>query len=108
MAKGTRKEFLAAASVAGASMLAPATVLAQGTSPSQSPAPSASPSPAPSAAARAFAERMRSYDAALSDEQIEDIAKGVDYAFRAGKDLRKKDAPLTNGDAPSPQFAVNE
>ncbi|MDE2481048.1 MAG: hypothetical protein KGN02_02515 [bacterium] len=100
--ESTRKQFLAAAGLVGASLLAPTSVEAQASSPS--PAPSATPAPSP--AAQAFAQRMKSYDASLSDAQIDEIAANVDQLFGLGKDLRPKGHQLVNGDPPTPQFEV--
>ena len=96
----TRKAFLATAA-AGAAFAAPASVFGA----SSSPLPSPSPTPPPSPSALDFARRMRAFDSALTDAQIDDIAAGVDQAWGLGKDLRKSH-PLKNGDAPTPQFEV--
>ncbi len=101
--ESTRKQFLAAAGLVGASLLAPTSVEAQS---APSPAPSPSATPAPSPAARAFAERMKRFDSSLTDAQLDEIAGGIDQLYTLGGDLRPKGHGLINADPPTPQFEV--
>jgi len=106
--KSTRKAFLAAAAVVGASMtVTKEAALAQS---SASPTPSATPAAAaahqPSAAARALAERMRAFDPHLDDAQLARIADGIQEGFGFGGVLNPKGKKLKNGDAPTPEFKV--
>ena len=96
----SRKDFLAAASAAGAGFAL------TGATPSVAPTPT--PTPAPTAFARDVAERMRRFDAHLSDAQIDDIARQVDGLDKLGAQLRPKGHGLVNADPPSPQFRVAE
>lgn len=96
--ESTRKQFLAAAGIVGASLLAPTSVEAQTST--------ASPVPSPTPAARAFAERMKTFDASLNDAQLDEIAANVGQLYGLGGDLRPKGRGLVNGDPPSPQFEV--
>jgi hypothetical protein len=91
----SRKEFLV---TAGATALLGATA---------SPKPSPTPTPPPSSAAHEVALRMRKFDSALTDAQIDAIATGIDQGFAAGKTIRAHHA-LSSGDGPSPEFAVDE
>ena len=103
--KSTRKAFLAAAAVVGASMtVSQQAALAQSSpTPTPSPVPSAHP---PSAAARVLAERMRAFDPHLDEAQIEKIASGIQDGFGFGDALNPKGTKLKNGDAPNPEFRV--
>ncbi len=103
--KSTRKAFLAAAAVVGASMtVSKEAALAQSApSPTPLPAPTAHP---PSAAARALAERMRAFDPHLDDAQLARIADGIQEGFGFGGALNPKGTKLKNGDAPTPEFEV--
>jgi hypothetical protein len=105
----TRKIFLSATAAAGAAILVAresASPVAAATAATPSPAPT--PTPPPSPAAQAFAQRMRAFDATLSDKQIQDIAGGIQGEWTLGAGLRTKAHPLVNGDAPDPQFAVEK
>lgn len=95
----TRKAFIAAASAAGAG-------LALG-EPAQAQTPAPTPSPA-STIAREYAERMRRFDPHLTGEQLQSIARQVDQLGDLRTQLRPKGRGLSNADAPSPQFRVNE
>lgn len=91
----TRKAFLAAASAAGAGF-----ALGE---PAQ-----AKPAKPASALAHDFAERMKRFDPHLSDAQVKSIALQIDQLEGLGTQLRPKGRGLSNGDAPSPQFRVDE
>lgn len=95
----TRKAFLVAASAAGAGL-----ALAEPAQ-AQTPAPSASPA---SALAQEYAQRMQRFDPHLTAGQLQSIAHQVDQLGDLGTQLRPKGYRLSNGDAPSPQFRVNE
>jgi hypothetical protein len=99
----TRKAFLAAASSLGAGLALSGQLEAQTPSVSPSATPTASPSPSP--AAHELALRMRKFDPALTDAQIDTIAAGIDQGIDAGKSIRKHHA-LLNGEGPSPEFAI--
>jgi len=62
----------------------------------------------PSATAVAFAKQMRTFDPHLTEAQIAQIARGIDQSLASGRALRPKQLDLSAGDAPSPQFKVNE
>jgi hypothetical protein len=108
----TRKTFLSATAAAGAAILVAresAGPAGAATAATPTPAPAApTPTPPPSPAAQAFAQRMRAFDATLSDKQIQDIAGGIQGEWTLGAGLRTKAHPLVNGDAPDPQFAVEK
>ena len=78
------------------------------TSPLLSPAPSASAAPKPpSAAAAATAAAMRRFDAALSDKDIETIARAIDDNRRGAARLNPRKATvLKNGDEPVTRFSA--
>jgi hypothetical protein len=103
----TRKAFLAAVSAAGAGLALTGTSQAQQT-PSPLASPSAKPAKAASPLAKAYAERMRSFDPQLTDKQVDDIAHQMDQVYDLRHALRPKHQGLSNGDAPTPQFKVNE
>lgn len=80
-------------------------------------APSSAPPGLPTAAARATsrpisAEAMamaltyRRFDSALSDAELETIARGIDRKRGAGALLNRKGAVLKNGDEPITRFTV--
>jgi hypothetical protein len=72
---------------------------------SPSPAPTASGKPA-SAAAVAVARTMRRFDAALTGDEVQTIAKAIDANNHAARALNPKKKRLKNGDAPIVRFAV--
>jgi hypothetical protein len=113
-----RRSFLGAVSgVAASVMLAtkagaqepPASPAASpASSPLPSPAPSPSPSPKPpSAPALATAAAMRRFDAALSDKDIDTIARAIDDNRRGAARLNPRKATvLKNGDEPVTRFSA--
>jgi len=99
----TRKEFIAAAATAPLLAAAP------------SSPPAATPSPAPAAtpkkrqisqAARALAARMRSFDASLSDKELEQIAGGIDDNLKLGDRVNPHGTAIKNWDEPASEFEV--
>ncbi len=56
--------------------------------------------PVPSPVARALAQSMRSFDASLTDEQIETIAQRIERARAYGASLSPKKKRLRNADEP--------
>lgn len=100
----TRKSFLGAAASLGAAVAAARGGAIAASSPQ--PAPSATPVKPPSEAARAFALRMRSFDAKLTDAEIDTIAHGIDDAWSVGNRVNAKGKALRNGDEPDPAFSV--
>ena len=98
----TRKEFLAAASAVGAGLAM------TGQAQAQTPSPSPKATATASSFARDFAQHMRTFDAQLTDKQVDDIAHQIDDLYRLRKALRPKGHDLSNGDAPAPQFEVSE
>lgn len=97
----TRKQFIAAAASVPLIAAAP---------PSPHPAPQ-TPSPAPtkrqiSAAARALAARMREFDSALSDKEIEEIAAGIDENLTIGGRVNPHGTALKNWNEPVTIFEV--
>lgn len=105
--KRTRQEFLAAAAAVGVGMVAmQGTAQAQSASPTPAGPAAPKPTPTPSPAARAFAERMRTFDPQLTDEEVTMIAQGADQSFDLGKHFNPKGKRFKNGDGPTPQFEV--
>ncbi|MHB8146748.1 MAG: hypothetical protein ACYDGM_05710 [Vulcanimicrobiaceae bacterium] len=102
----TRKAFLAAAAVVGASMTVQHEAALAQSSATPTPAPSPSPAAPPSAAARALAQRMRAFDPHLDDAQIERIAGGIQEGLGLGSALNPNGTKLKNSDAPTPEFEV--
>lgn len=103
----SRKRFLAAVATLGAAAAAAKSVSAA--PPPVAPIPTPIPSPkAPkiSAAAQAFAERMREFDPGLSDKDVKTIAEGVNYYQSAGSRVNPKGRALKNSDEPTPSFEV--
>jgi hypothetical protein len=98
----TRKAFIAAASAAGAGLALRDQAQAQTPSPSPKATGAASP------LSRDFAHQMLKFDPQLSAKQLDDIAHQVDQLGDFAKQLRPKGRGLSNGDAPSPQFRVDE
>lgn len=65
----------------------------------------AAPKP-PSASALVTARSMRRFDAGLTDEQLETIARGIDANGIAGAALSPKKKCLRNSDEPVTSFSV--
>jgi len=59
------------------------------------------------AASAAIAATMRRFDPALSDGDMQAIAKGIDANNDAAKALHPQKKRLKNGDAPVVRFAVS-
>ncbi len=96
----TRKQFLAAAAAVPLVAAAP---------PPAAPEPAPTPTPKKrevSAAAKALAQDMRKFDSALTDKQIEEIARGIDYNLRAGSGVNPHGTALKNWDEPVTVFEV--
>jgi hypothetical protein len=96
----TRKQFIAAAASVPLIAAAP-----------PSPQPTASATPAPSKrriseAAKALAAQMRTFDTALSDKELEQIAAGIDDNLRVGARLNPHGTTLKNWDEPVTVFEV--
>jgi hypothetical protein len=100
-----RRSFLAsvASGGIGIALLKPDPAVAQSASPLPSPTASAKPA---SAAAVAAAVSMRRFDAALSDDDVQTIAKAIDANNDGAKLLNPKNKRLKNSDAPIVRFAV--
>ena len=97
----TRRAFLAAAAstaLAGAAPPSPA--------PTQSPPPPKAPKV--SAAARALAESMRTFDRALSSGDVETIARNIDGNLKLGAAIDPKGRALRNWDEPATVFEATE
>jgi hypothetical protein len=111
-----RRSFLGAVSGVAASVMLVTKADAQTTAPAESPASSPLPSPAPSAsaspkppsaAAVATAVAMRRFDAALSDGDVERIARAIDDNRRGAARLNPRKATvLKNGDEPVTRFSA--
>ncbi len=71
-----------------------------------SPHPSSSASPKPSAEAIAVALTFRGFDAALTDDDLETIARSIDRKRGAGNLLNPKGTLLKNADEPITRFTV--
>jgi hypothetical protein len=106
-----RRSFLGAVSGAAASVLLAGPADAQTPVPAAattgpSPKPSASPKP-PTALAAAIAASMRAFDPALSDAELDTIARGIDDNRRGAARLNPHRATaLRNGDEPVTRFSV--
>jgi hypothetical protein len=72
----------------------------------QSTAAPSPPGKRASAGAAAIAATMRRFDAALSDDDLQTIAKAIDANNDAAKSLDPKKKRLKNADAPVVRFAV--
>ena len=102
----TRKEFIAAAVGTGA-LLAANNAQAQTTPPK--PAPTAAPQlRKASEAARAMAARMREFDSKLTDDDIENIAEGIDQYWQIGRAVNPKGTAFPNSVEPATIFKVIE
>ncbi|GAC1414143.1 MAG: hypothetical protein NVSMB64_24340 [Candidatus Velthaea sp.] len=77
---------------------------------SPSPHPTKQPSTGkpPSAAAVAMAATFRSFDPALSDDQLHQIAQNIDDNRAAGAQLNPRKKPLKNSDEPVARFSATE
>ncbi|GAC1534584.1 MAG: hypothetical protein NVS2B17_03820 [Candidatus Velthaea sp.] len=75
---------------------------------SPSPHPTKQPSTGkpPSAAALAIAATFRSFDPALTDDELRTIAKNIDDNRAAGTELNPRKKPLKNSDEPVTRFAA--
>ena len=99
--KKSRRSFLAVvASGAGMSL---ASLDAKAATPSPSPAPSP-----PSSEAEAVAMTMRKFDPALTDDDLQTIAKAIDANNTAARALNPKKKRLKNSEGPAVQFVVSE
>lgn len=92
----TRKQFIAAAAAV----------------PMVAATPPATPAPAPkkreiSQAARALAARMREFDPALTGEEVEKIAAGIDDNLKSGSRVNPRGTALKNSDEPVTTFEVS-
>ena len=103
----SRRSFLAAVASGGVGLaLAKVDPAVAQSTPAPSPKPSATAKPASiSAAAIAVSMRTR-FDAALTDDNLQTIAKAIDTNNDAAKALNPKKKRLKNGDAPVVQFTV--
>jgi hypothetical protein len=104
-----RRSFLGAVSGVAASVLLAAPADAQTPVPAAtgpSPKPSAPPKP-PTAVAAAVAASMRRFDPALSDGDLETIARAIDDNRAGAARLNPHRATaLRNGDEPVTRFSV--
>lgn len=98
----SRKSFIAHTAALGAAVALPSKAEAQAAKPS--PSPSATPTPSPASLEAAL--RMRRFDSSLTDEQVREIARGIDEQNASGVGIRKR-RPLHNGDEPVPEFEVS-
>ncbi len=107
----SRRNFLQACALAGASTMIAGALRAQTTAPIPGPAaaPDSSatspPDPPLSDDARALVEMIRRrHGAHLSPEQLDGIAREIDQRLQSGARLRA--VPLTNADEPDSVFAA--
>src|ERR1700684_504886 len=106
-----RLAFLGAVSGVAASVLLAGPADAQTpvpatAAPGPSPKPSSSPKP-PTAVAAAIAKAMRRLDPALTDADLDTIARGIDDNRRGAARLNPHRATgLRNGDEPVTRFSV--
>ncbi|MGD1065535.1 MAG: hypothetical protein ABR975_01820 [Vulcanimicrobiaceae bacterium] len=99
-----RRSFLGAVSGAATTLLLAGKAEAQSSAP---PAPAPSPTPAPpSAAARATAATMRRFDPALTDAEIDTIARGIDQNPSGAVLNPHRATALRNADEPVLHFSV--
>jgi hypothetical protein len=101
----SRRSFLASVASGGIGFALAKADPAVAQSASPSPAPTASGKPA-SAAALAAAVAMRRFDAELTDDDVQTIAKAIDANNDGAKLLNPKNKRLKNSDAPIVRFAV--
>lgn len=105
-----RRSFLGAVASGGVSVALIGKADAQSApaaAPSASPQPNAAATQKPiSPEAMAMALTYRRFDAALSDAEIETIARGIDRKRGAGALLNPKGALLKNADEPITRFTV--
>ncbi len=92
----TRKDFLAAA----------ASVPLTAASPKPVPAPPPKKARI-SEAAHALAARMREFDPALTDKELDEIAAGIDDNLKGGSRLNPHGTALQNWDEPASDFEVD-
>lgn len=92
----TRKNFIAAAA---------AVPLLGATPPPPAPTPKKGEV---SQAARGLAAQMRRFDSALSDEELEQIAVGIDENLKVGDKVNPHGRALKNWDEPVTVFEVEE
>jgi hypothetical protein len=102
-----RRSFLATVASGGVGLaLATSEPAVAQTTPSPSPSPSGS-AKAPTAEAVALATAMRArFDPALTDDDVQAIAKAIDVNNDAANALNPKKKRLKNGDAPIVRFTV--
>ena len=113
-----RRSFLGAVTGVAASVLLASPADAQATAPEAPPKPSPLPSPQPSPSASAspkpptalavsIAASMRTFDADLSDKDLDTIAHAIDDNRRGAARLNpRKATALKNSDEPITRFAV--
>jgi hypothetical protein len=99
-----RRSFLGAVSGVATTLLLAGKAEAQSSAP-PAPAPSTTPAPA-SAAARAIAETMRRFDPALTDAEVEGIARGIDQNASGAVLNPHRATALRNADEPVLRFSV--
>jgi hypothetical protein len=104
----TRKAFLFTIAASGTAVAAPAAVAGEPVAtPTAVPTPKATPTPKPpTPAAAAWAERMRKFDATLSDKEVAVIATSIDQAYDLGTAINPKGRRLKNSDEPISPFEV--
>ena len=99
----TRKAFITAA--AAVPLIAAAPPSPQPAAASATPSPSPKPSEI-SEAAKALAAHMRTFDAALSAKEVDDIAAGIDGNLKIGARVNPHGTALKNWDEPVTTFSV--
>ena len=102
-----RRSFLAtvASGGVGLALVTSGPAAAQSTA-VPSPAPSATDKPASFASAAIAATMRTRFDSALTDAELQTIARAIDANNDAAKLLNPKKKRLKNGDAPAVHFAV--
>lgn len=105
-----RRSFLGAVSGVAATVLLAKSADAQSAAPAataaSAPKPRSSPKP-PSAVAAAIAASMRRFDPALTDDDLDKIAHGIDDNRSGEARLNPRRATgLRNGDEPVTRFSV--
>ena len=105
MAMKTRRSFLGTVASGGVGLALVKVDPAAGQS-SPSPAPTATRKAASFGSAAIAATMRTRFDAALTDDEVQTIAKAIDTNNDAAKLLNPKKRRLKNGDAPVVRFTV--
>jgi hypothetical protein len=111
-----RRSFLVTAAIGGAGVALSANGANAQPAPTPTPTDTGGPHPArqpstgkpPSPLALATAATFRTFDAQLTDDDLQKIAQAIDDNRHAGGALNPAKKPLANGDEPVTRFAAAE